>query len=70
MSNSSDLTSSAAQGTIAALRQADDISEAGQGFRVLEFTPPVSSGARGGRGRGLVISFGAHHGRVVGSLEG
>ena len=47
MSNSGGLGWSAAKGTIAALRLADDIPGAGQGFRLLQFTAPVSSGARG-----------------------
>jgi S1-C subfamily serine protease len=59
MSSSSGLASSAAKGTIAALRLADDIPGAGQGFRLLRFTAPVSSGARGGP---LVGSQGVHLG--------
>jgi hypothetical protein len=48
MSNSSSLAWSAAKGTIAALRPADDMPGAEQGFSLLPFTAPVSSGARGG----------------------
>jgi S1-C subfamily serine protease len=48
MSNSSGLAWSAAKRIIAALRLAEDLPGAGQGFRLLRFTPPVSSGARGG----------------------
>jgi hypothetical protein len=48
MSDSSDLTLSAAQRTIAGLRWADDMSGAGQGFRLLQLTTPASRGAKGG----------------------
>jgi hypothetical protein len=48
MSNSSDLAWSAGKGTIAAPRLADDTPGAGQGFRLLPFTAPVSSRARRG----------------------
>jgi hypothetical protein len=61
MSNSSGLAWSAAKGTIAALRLADDIPGAGQGFRLLQFTAPVSSGARGV----LVGSQGVHLGIIT-----
>jgi hypothetical protein len=48
VSNSSGLGWSASKGIIAALRVADEIPGAGQGFRVLQFTAPVSPGASGG----------------------
>jgi hypothetical protein len=48
VSNSSGLAWSASKGIIAALRLADEIPGAGQGFRVLQFTAPVSGGASGG----------------------
>jgi hypothetical protein len=48
VSNSSGLGWSASKGVIAALRLADEIPGAGQGFRVLQFTAPVSGGASGG----------------------
>jgi S1-C subfamily serine protease len=48
VSNSSGLGWSASKGIIAALRLADEIPGAGQGFRVLQFTAPVSGGASGG----------------------
>jgi S1-C subfamily serine protease len=62
MSSSGGFAWSAAKGTIAALRLADDIPGAGQGFRLLQFTPPVSSGARGGL---LVGSQGVHLGIIT-----
>jgi hypothetical protein len=61
MSNSSGLAWSAAKGTIAALRLADETLGAAQGFRLLQFTPPVSSGARGV----LVGSQGVHLGIIT-----
>ena len=48
VSNSSGLGWSASKGIIAALRLADEIPGAGQGFRLLQFTAPVSGGASGG----------------------
>jgi hypothetical protein len=48
VSNSGGLAWSACKGIIAALRLADEIPGAGQGFRVLQFTAPVSGGASGG----------------------
>jgi hypothetical protein len=48
VSNSGGLGWSASKGIIAALRLADEIPGAGQGFRVLQFTAPVSGGASGG----------------------
>jgi hypothetical protein len=48
VSNSSGLAWSASKGIIAALRLADEIPGAGQGFRVLQFTAPVGGGASGG----------------------
>jgi hypothetical protein len=62
MFNWSGLAWSAAKGTSAALRLADDIPRARQGFRLLQFTPPVSSGARGGL---LVGSQGVHLGIIT-----
>ena len=56
VSSSSGLSWSASKGIIAALRLADEIPGAGQGFRLLQFTAPVSSGASGGP---LVDSQGA-----------
>jgi hypothetical protein len=61
MSNSSGLAWSAVKGAIAALRLVDDI-RAGQGFRLLQFAPPVSSGARRGP---LVGSQGVHLGIIT-----
>jgi S1-C subfamily serine protease len=46
--SSSSLAWSAANGIIAALRQADDIPGSGQGFRLSPFTAAVSSGGGGG----------------------
>jgi hypothetical protein len=56
VSNSNGLGWSASKGIMAALRLADEIPGAGQGFRVLQFTAPVSGGASGGP---LVDSRGA-----------
>jgi hypothetical protein len=44
MPNSGGLAWSTAKGTFAALRLADDLPGAGQGFGLLPFTAPVSSG--------------------------
>jgi len=56
VASSNGLPWSASKGIIAAVRLADDIPGAGQGFRLLQFTAPVGSGASGGP---LVDSQGA-----------
>jgi len=48
VSGSSGLGWSASKGIVAALRAADEVPGAGQGFRLLQFTAPVSGGASGG----------------------
>jgi hypothetical protein len=48
VSNSNGLGWSASKGIFAASRLADEIPGAGQGYRVLQFTAPVSGGASGG----------------------
>ncbi|MGD0499389.1 MAG: S1C family serine protease [Bryobacteraceae bacterium] len=48
VTNSNGLAWSATQGIFAALRMADEIPGAGQGYRVLQFTAPVAPGASGG----------------------
>jgi hypothetical protein len=62
VSTSSGLGWSASKGIIAALRLADEIPGAGQGFRVLQFTAPVSPGASGGP---VVDSRGALLGIII-----
>lgn len=56
VSSSSGLAWSASAGIISALRLADEVPGAGQGYRLLQFTAPVSGGASGGP---LVDSHGA-----------
>ncbi len=58
---------SSSTGIVSAFRLADEVPGAGKGFRVLQFTAPVSPGSSGGivldaEGRGL--------GLILGSLEG
>ena len=48
VTNSGGLTWSATQGIFAAMRMADEIPGAGQGYRVLQFTAPIAHGASGG----------------------
>jgi len=48
VTNSNGLTWSASQGIFAAIRMADEIPGAGQGYRVLQFTAPVARGSSGG----------------------
>lgn len=48
VTNSTGLTWSATQGIFAAIRLADEVPGAGQGYRVLQFTAPVAPGASGG----------------------
>ncbi len=65
VSNSNGLGWSASKGILAASRQADEIPGAGQGFRVLQFTAPVSGGASGGP---LVDSRGALLGIITSGI--
>jgi len=48
VTNSDGLAWSATEGTVSALRLADEIPGAGTGFRLIEFTAPVAHGASGG----------------------
>jgi len=48
VSNTSGLSWSASKGIFAASRMADEIPGAGQGYRVLQFSAPVNTGASGG----------------------
>jgi hypothetical protein len=48
VSSSNGLGWSASKGVISALRLADEVPGAGQGYRLLQFTAPVSGGASGG----------------------
>jgi hypothetical protein len=48
VTNAGGLTWSATQGIFAAIRMADEIPGAGQGYRVLQFTAPVAPGSSGG----------------------
>jgi hypothetical protein len=54
------------RGTIAALRRADHMPVARQGFRLLRFTAPGSSGGRGGP---LVGSQGVHLGIITNGIS-
>lgn len=63
VSNPQSLSWTVADGMLSALRMADEIPEAGRGFRVLQFSAPASSGSSGGlvtdeKGQaiGLIIS--------------
>ena len=66
VSNSNGLGWSASKGIIAASRLADEIPGAGQGFRVLQFTAPVSAGTSGGP---LVDSQGAVIGIITSGIS-
>jgi hypothetical protein len=48
VSSSNGLGWTASEGVISALRLADEVPGAGQGYRLLQFTAPVSAGASGG----------------------
>ena len=48
VSNPQSLSWTVADGVLSALRMADEIPNAGQGFRVLQFSAPASSGSSGG----------------------
>src|ERR1700722_5285361 len=48
VTNANGLTWSATEGILSAVRAADEIPGAGTGFRVLQFTAPVSPGSSGG----------------------
>jgi len=65
VSNSNGLAWSASSGIFSASRMADEVPGAGQGFRVLQFTAPISGGASGAP---LVDSQGALVGIVTGGM--
>ncbi len=65
VSSSNGLAWSASSGIFSASRLADEIPGAGQGFRVLQFSAPVSGGASGGP---LVDSRGALVGIITGGV--
>src|SRR5262249_50704924 len=48
VTNSNGLSWSATQGIFAAMRMADEIAGAGNGYRILQFTAPVGAGSSGG----------------------
>lgn len=66
VSNSNGLGWSASKGILAASRLADEIPGAGQGFRLLQFTAPISKGASGGP---LVDSRGALIGIITSGIS-
>lgn len=67
ISNPNGLAWSASSGILSALRMANEIPGAGQGFHLLQFTAPVSPGSSGGV---LVDDQGRAMGLVTGSLQG
>jgi hypothetical protein len=66
ISNPQSLTWTAADGVLSAVRMADDVPNAGRGFRILQFSAPVSSGSSGGL---LTDGSGQAIGIVVGTLS-
>ena len=48
VSNGADLPWTASSGVLSSLRLADDVPGAGSGYRLLQFTAPVSPGSSGG----------------------
>ncbi len=67
VSNPRLLTWTAADGILSAMRLADEVPGAGSGYRLLQFTAPVSGGSSGGV---LVNSQGNALGLIVGSAGG
>lgn len=67
VSNPGGLAWSASRGILSAVRMANEIPGAGQGFHLLQFTAPVSPGSSGGI---LVDDQGRALGLVTGSLQG
>jgi hypothetical protein len=63
VTNADGLTWSATEGILSAIRPADEVQGAGSGFRLLQFTAPVASGASGGA---LVDRTGALIGIITG----
>lgn len=66
VSNSQNLGWTAADGVLSAERLADEIPKAGRGFRVLQFSAPISAGSSGGL---LTDENGLAIGLIVGSLS-
>jgi S1-C subfamily serine protease len=67
ISNPGALSWTASSGVLSALRLADEVPGAGSGFRLLQFTAPVSPGSSGGA---LIDAQGRLLGIVVGSRQG
>ena len=67
ISNPAGLEWTASSGILSATRQADDVAGAGAGYRLLQFTAPVTHGSSGGA---LADDQGRLLGIVVGSLGG
>ncbi|HET7207049.1 MAG TPA: S1C family serine protease [Terriglobales bacterium] len=67
VSNPAGLAWTASSGIFSALRLADEVEGAGKGFRLMQFTAPVSPGSSGGA---LVDSKGNLLGLVVGARQG
>ena len=67
ISNPAGLEWTASSGILSATRQADDVAGAGTGYRLLQFTAPVTHGSSGGA---LADDQGRLLGIVVGSLGG
>ena len=67
ISNPAGLEWTASSGILSATRQADDVAGAGAGYRLLQFTAPITHGSSGGA---LADDQGRLLGIVVGSLGG
>lgn len=65
VSNPQNLTWTIADGLLSAVRMADEIPNAGRGFRVLQFSAPVSAGSSGGL---LIDEKGRAIGLIVASI--
>ena len=68
VSNPRGLTWSASEGVLSAVRLSDEVQGAGRGYRLLQFTAPVSPGSSGGllldaRGRALGLIVASAHGQ-------
>ncbi len=67
ISHAENLNWTASDGIVSAIRLADEVPGAGKGYRVVQFTAPVSSGSSGGV---LVDTQGRCLGMVVGTVSG
>jgi S1-C subfamily serine protease len=67
VSNPGALSWTASSGVLSAIRQADEVPGAGSGYRLLQFTAPVSPGSSGGA---LVDAQGRALGMVIASRQG